>query len=86
MHRDARNSTRPLRAKAHFRGTVNDLGNGTYVASITPTVAGSYYIFVALKDQAIFWGGREGGRIGYKARGRRLTVGTSFGGVYHFTV
>ncbi len=42
----------PPLAQAYTRGTVDDFGNGSYDAWITPTVAGPYYVSVALDDQA----------------------------------
>lgn len=44
------NSVMP-RKKVYAAGSIDDLGNGTYVVSITPTVAGSYHITVTLDQQ-----------------------------------
>ncbi|CAM9570598.1 unnamed protein product, partial [Ectocarpus fasciculatus] len=40
--------------KAFTKGTVDDLGNGSYHVWITPTVAGPYFISLVLEDQASF--------------------------------
>lgn len=39
--------------QAYAAGSVADLENGTYVSSITPTVAGSYNLVLSLDQQVI---------------------------------
>lgn len=40
-------------SKAYAKGAVEDLGNGSYRATVTPMVAGPYHVSVALNEQVL---------------------------------